>query len=289
MALRDTILPSYSTDTYDVYELDQQLLLVAHDRLYINEQKISDQIENKGRAVMHLAVYWYELFEAIIDTNFVSADVADLPKAFEPYADELHNRFMLTAKVDEYPIRAQVLGYLTDQVIDEYQSTSTVGGVDTEPGLVLNSKLEQVIFIPYLLTEGSSTGEQIDLFKTIELFEARDAMVLCSNALELYEIIHSLALSLGVVFVDINLRFGSVDNRVVLASVPTADNSLLWQSEVLQADQKPTLYLQEVYDWLASDNNQTTQKQLLPAALSDLTSKRLIELSETITRESLAD
>jgi len=301
LALADDIRPDYANNSFDIYDLKDQLLMVAHDRFYYDGQLVFDLIPNKGKAITQLSIFWYELFEGILDSNYISADIHDLPDDFLVYADELEGRFMLLSKVDEFPLNVKVHGYLTEGLIDEYLAKGTVGGVDAEPGLTLNNLLDQCIYIPYLL-DGDlgdkiyaidhNAGSQIDLMKTIELYGNKDAMVLCSNALELYEIIHGLAKSRGALFVDISLRFGTSDNQIVITSVPTPDNSLLWEvAESPDGQEQDTpnklFVLQPLLDWMSMNPGVLLSQDRLPDELPDEISRRYVLLTESVTGEDL--
>jgi len=288
LALTDDLTPLSTDETYDCYDLGDRLLMVAHDRLYFAGHAFPGLIPNKGRASVQLAVFWHSLFEGFFDSSFISADTRDLPAELSIYADELNGRFMLFAKPEMFPIKACVYGYLTHPVLGEYQQAGTVGGVDAEPGLTLNSFLEQCIYIPYL-TEPGQIDQQIDLMKTVELFGMADGMKVCATALEIYKVIHGLAKSRGVVFAEIRLAFGLLDDTVVVTEVPSADNSLLWSTSDVEAfpcAEDHELYaFRELNDWLQANWDYAGEAPELPEQLVETLSKRYIELAELVTDE----
>ena len=51
-----------------------------------------------------------------MENHLISADVADLPEKFKPYADYLAGRFMLVRKAEMFPVECIVRGYLTGSV-----------------------------------------------------------------------------------------------------------------------------------------------------------------------------
>jgi phosphoribosylaminoimidazole-succinocarboxamide synthase len=272
-------------ETYDIYDLGDQMLMVAHDRLVIAGQVFPGLIPSKGRAIKQLAIFWHELFEGFLDSSLISSRLSDLPETFAAFADELEGRFMLVKKVEMFPIRARVYGYLTADVVNEYFETGTVGGVDTEPGYVLNSFMKQCIYIPFL-TEPGQPDQQIDLMKTIELFGNYDGMLLCSEALKFYEIIHGLAKSRGVIFAEIDLGFGLLDGKIVIADVPSPDNSKLWSAADNEPGQEHELFVfQPLNDWLAANWDFVSTPPAIPEELIEGLSKRYIEVTELVTGE----
>ena len=288
MALRDEIQPNYSTKTYDVYDLGDQLLMVAHDRLYHAGFELSDLIPNKGKAATQLAVFWFELFEGFLDSSFITADVNKLPETYRPFSDELDGRFMLLAKVEEFAVNAQVVGYLTRPVLDEYMDKGTVGGVEAETGLVLNSLLKQAIYIPYLLDIDGQPSAQVDLMQTVELFGNRNAMLIASTALEFYGVMHGLAKSRGIIFADVTLRFGLAEGQFFITSVPTVDDSLVWSAGGCEPGQEHDLFVfQGLNDWLAENRDAGLPLPALPPDLIDRLSERYVEVTESVTGEDL--
>lgn len=286
MTLTDSISPSRQTPTHDIYDLGDRWLYVATDQITISGVKLPDLIPNKGRAVTQLAVYWYELLQSIIGTNFISAELDQLPDELAKQAEQLAGRSLILAKVEDIPLQARVYGYLTHDVEPEYLAAGTVGGVEAEPGLVLNSHLDQCIYIPWRTDESGEIVEQTDLMGTIGMYGTRDGMVLCSNSLELYEIVHGLARAADVIWAEMRIAFGWVEEQVVLTSVPLPDNSLLWADGDYQAGAElADLVRQPAQDWLAANWDKAGYPPALPAQLVEGLSRRYIELCESITNE----
>ena len=290
MTLRESMPASYSTPTFDVYEFDEQLVLVAHDHIWARGLELPGLIPNKGFAAVQLATFWFELFEGFMDTNFISADTGALPEAFAAHADELRGRVLLLSRIEELPIRAQVIGYLTAQVLDEYQQTGAVGGVESEAGLELNNLLSQAIYIPWLLGgEEGQEEQQIDLMKTVELFGNRAAMMLASTALEFYGVIRDLARSRGFVFAEVDMRFGIVDDFAVITATPTIDNSLLWAVDTAEVGVENEQFVSGKLDaWLEQNWQEGSEPPTLPAELITQLSERYIAVAESISDEELA-
>ena len=317
MTLLKTMPPDRQNLSYDIYDLDDRLLLLASDRVAVFGQVLPDLIPNKGRALTQLSIFWYELMESIIDTHFLSADIADLPECFQPFANELEGRSILVKKLEEYPITAEVNGYLTSRLLAEYEQNGTVGGVEASSGLQLNSLLEQCIYIPYLedsisqtaaAAEGrastvgessaslpitlddssvqSNLGQQIDLTRTVELFGTRDAMVMCSNALDLYEIAHGLARSRGIIFADLQLRFGKQDNQIILTAVPNPDTSSLWSAANYQVGIEQSAYIQQtLIDWYSTNWDHQSVLPALPHEIIQTIEQAYIQTFELISSE----
>ena len=142
------IEPDAQGKVRDLYDLGDRLLVVASDRISAFDYIIEDEIPHKGQVLTQLSCFWFKLLDGVIENHLISADVADLPERFKPYADALEGRFMLVKKADMYPIECIVRGYLAGSGLKEYQAQGTVCGIELPGGLVNSSKLETPIFTP---------------------------------------------------------------------------------------------------------------------------------------------
>ena len=72
----------------DLYDLGDQLLIVASDRISAFDYILEDEIPYKGEVLTRISLFWFDLLEkAGIENHLVSADVKDLPEQ-EPPAEE---------------------------------------------------------------------------------------------------------------------------------------------------------------------------------------------------------
>ena len=59
----------------DIYAInDDQLLLVASDRISAFDVVMTEPIPNKGQVLTHLAKFWFEKTSHIIQNHLISAD-----------------------------------------------------------------------------------------------------------------------------------------------------------------------------------------------------------------------
>ena len=107
------IKPDAQGKVRDLYDLGDKLLLVASDRISAFDYILEDEIPYKGQVLTQLSCFWFDLLSDVVDNHLVSADVADLPEQFKPYADKLAGRFMLVKKANMFPVECIVRGYLT--------------------------------------------------------------------------------------------------------------------------------------------------------------------------------
>ena len=71
----------------DIYDLGDKLLMVATDRISAFDYILEDEIPHKGAVLTQISLFWLEQLKDVIGNHLISADVADLPEQFKPYAD----------------------------------------------------------------------------------------------------------------------------------------------------------------------------------------------------------
>jgi phosphoribosylaminoimidazole-succinocarboxamide synthase len=99
-AVRSTSLP-FSVrrgKVRDVYDLGDQLLLVATDRLSAFDCVLPDPIPEKGRVLTALSEFWFEKLSGICKHHLVKVLQEAMPPKLEPFATEYADleRFLLS-------------------------------------------------------------------------------------------------------------------------------------------------------------------------------------------------
>lgn len=167
------IKPDAQGKVRDLYDLGDKLLLVASDRISAFDYILEDEIPYKGQVLTQLSCFWFDLLSDVVDNHLISADVADLPEQFKPYADKLAGRFMLVKKANMFPVECIVRGYLTGSGLKDYQKTGAVCGIQLPEGLVNSSKLPETIFTPSTKAEIGDHDENISFEQCEKLIGAR--------------------------------------------------------------------------------------------------------------------
>src|SRR5215208_4102662 len=124
---------------------DDQLLLVATDRLSAFDVVFDQPIPDKGRVLNALSAWWFARLAGLGQTHFLSVDPAQLPAAQAP---ELAGRVMLARRAQRIDAECVVRGYLAGSGWIEYQRRGAVGGHDLPAGLREAERLPEPIFTP---------------------------------------------------------------------------------------------------------------------------------------------
>lgn len=233
MAMR----PDSQGKVRDLYDLGDRLLIVATDRISAFDYILKDEIPYKGEVLTRLSLFWFDLLADIIPNHLISADVADLPEKFKPYAEWLNGRFMLVRKAEMFPVECIVRGYLAGSGLKEYRKQGTVCGIELPAGLVEASKLPEPIYTPSTKAEIGDHDENIDFDRSAALLEKNFpgrgeeyARTIRDGTLALYGKCAAYALSRGIIIADTKFEFGVDENgRVVLGDeMLTPDSSRFW-------------------------------------------------------------
>ena len=283
------IEPDAQGKVRDLYDLGDRLLVVASDRISAFDYILEDEIPHKGQVLTQLSCFWFKLLDGVIENHLISADVAELPERFKPYADALEGRFMLVKKADMYPIECIVRGYLAGSGLKEYQAQGTVCGIKLPGGLVNSSKLETPIFTPSTKAEIGDHDENISFERCAEIIGGEAAADLRDAAIKVYTAARDHAADHGIIIADTKFEFGRVDGRLILADeVLTPDSSRFWPGDEYEPGKSQSSFdKQYVRDWLTAhwDKESGTKPPRLPEDVIKRTSEKYIEAYEKITGE----
>lgn len=281
------IKPDAQGKVRDLYDLGDQLLFVASDRISAFDYILDSEIPYKGQVLTQLSRFWFELMDGVIENHLISMDVEDLPEKFQPYADYLRGRFMLVKKAEMFPVECIVRGYLAGSGLKEYQKQGTVCGIELPEGLDNSSKLPEAIFTPSTKAELGEHDENISFEQCVELIGEEDAAALRDLALKVYTTAADYAAERGVIIADTKFEFGRIDGKIVLADeVLTPDSSRFWPGDLYEVGKsQPSFDKQFVRDWLTAnwDKESGEQPPALPQEIIDATSQKYIQAYETIT------
>lgn len=279
------IKPDASGKVRDLYDLGDQLLLVASDRISAFDYILEDEIPYKGAVLTQLSCFWFELLDGVIENHLISADVADLPERFKPYEDYLRGRFMLVKKAEMFPVECIVRGYLAGSGLKEYQAQATVCGIELPAGLQNSSKLPEPIFTPSTKAEIGDHDENISFDQAVALLGQADATALRDLSLAVYTKARDHAASQGIIIADTKFEFGTIGGKVILADeVLTPDSSRFWSVDAYQEGVDQASYdKQFVRDWLDANWDRTGNPPRLPEEVIKKTSEKYIQAYELIT------
>ena len=279
------IKPDAQGKVRDIYDLGDKLLMVATDRISAFDYILDSEIPNKGRVLTQLSLFWLDQMKDVIDNHLISADVADLPEQFKPYADYLNGRFMLVKKAEMFPVECIVRGYLAGSGLKEYEANGTACGIELPAGMVNSSKLPEPIFTPSTKAEIGGHDENISFERCVELIGEENATALRDLAIKIYSLARDHAAENGIIIADTKFEFGVIDGKIVLADeVMTPDSSRFWPGDEYEPGKsQPSFDKQFLRDWLTANWDRQGNPPALPEEIVEKTSQKYIQAYEKIT------
>jgi phosphoribosylaminoimidazole-succinocarboxamide synthase len=252
-ALRETnfpgLIPSARGKVRDIYDLGEQLLIVATDRLSAFDVVMPTPIPDKGRVLTQISLFWFDLLKDVIPNHVVSAD--GFPAPFDAYREQLAGRSMVVRKTNPLPIECVVRGYLSGSGWKEYAATGKVCGIALPPGLRESERLPEPIFTP---ATKATTGhdENISFDHAAYLVGRPLAEKVRAVSLEIYHRAASHAAVRGVLVADSKFEFGQIRNELIwIDEALTPDSSRFWPASRYQpGGPQPSFDKQFVRDYL---------------------------------------
>ena len=274
----------------DLYAVgDDQLLMVATDRISAFDVVLPTPIPRKGEVLTKLSIFWFDFLKDVIGTHFISADVSEYPSELSDYRDQLEGRSMLVKRLEMFPIECVTRGYIVGSGWKDYQRTGSVCGIALPVGLQECAKLPDAIFTPATkAVEGHD--ENIGFDQAAELVGSEMAARLRDLTINIYERASQHGLGRGLILADTKLEFGMLDGEIVLGDeVLTPDSSRYWPLDLYRPGRgQESFDKQYVRDYLEEVKfNKQPPGPALPGDVVTNTSLKYVEAYETITGKSL--
>ncbi len=269
----------------DVYDLGDNLLIVATDRVSAFDVVLPTGIPNKGKVLTQISIYWFRQTEDIVKNHLISANVDDYPAVLRPYKEVLRDRSMLVKKAKPLAIEAIVRGYLSGSGWKEYKKSGTVCGIRLPEGLVESARLEAPLYTP---STKADEGHDINITfeETIKLVGADVAQRVRETSLKVYNKARDIAEKKGIIIADTKMEFGLYENDLILIDeILTPDSSRFWSIKDYQPGKgQDSFDKQIVRDYLLSlDWDQTYPGPELPEEIVRKTAKRYEEILQILT------
>jgi phosphoribosylaminoimidazole-succinocarboxamide synthase len=273
----------------EVYDLGDQYLFIASDRISAFDCVMPNGIPDKGQVLNMVSKFWFDRTGDIVKNHMISTDVTDFPVELTAHADLLKGRSMLVQKAELLPVECIVRGYLIGSGWKEYQKSGTIGGMPLRAGYEMAGKLDEPIFTPSTKAdEGHDENISIDEMK--EIVGAELGQKLIDVSLKLYQTAADFALTKGIIIADTKFEFGMVgDELILIDEVLTPDSSRFWPAETYQPGSSPFSFdKQYVRDYLETlDWDKTPPAPELPEEIVMKTREKYLEAYKLLTGTEL--
>jgi len=277
----------------DMYQVGDDLLIVATDRISAFDYVLGSGIPDKGKVLTQLSAFWFERMGDLAKN--MATDVAKMPAALQPHKDVLKGRSMLCRRTRPIAIECVARGYLSGSGWKEYQQTGSVCGVTLPSGLRESDRLPQPIFTPATKAE---SGHDVNVSEDeAARIAGRDLVTrLKQLTLEIYRRGCEHAESKGIIIADTKFEFGLVGagdparDVVLIDEVLTPDSSRFWpQDQYTPGQGQPSFDKQYVRDYLEEIRwNKQPPVPSLPDRVVQKTREKYVEAFRRLSGRELA-
>ena len=274
----------------DVYEIDDNLLIVASDRMSAFDVVMDDPIPDKGKILTAISVFWFEKLKNVFENHLISTNPDEYPEVCKKYKNDLAGRSMLVKKAEPLPVECIVRGYISGSGWNEYKKNGSVCSIPLPEGLKESEILPEPIFAPSTKAEQGEHDENISFEKVIEILGRDTAEKIRDTSLEIYETGRKFAAEKGIIIADTKFEFGFEGGRVILIDeVLTPDSSRFWPMDTYNpGGAQKSFDKQYLRDYLNGlDWPKTPPPPRLPDEIVRKTREKYLEALERLTGKGL--
>lgn len=276
----------------EIYDIGENLILVATDRISAFDVILKNKITKKGTVLTQMSKFWFDYTKDVVNNHMLSVDVKDMPEYFQN--ENFDGNSMMVKKLEMIPVECIVRGYITGSGWKSYQQDGTVCGIKLPAGLKECDKLPEPIYTPSTKAEIGDHDENIDFEKSIEVLEKSFpgrgeelATKIRDYTIALYKKCADYALTRGIIIADTKFEFGLDENGEVVIGdeMLTPDSSRFWPVEGYEpGHDQPSFDKQFVRNWLKANPDSDYN---LPQEVIDKTIDKYKEAYKLLTGKDL--
>jgi len=236
----------------DTYDLGDELLIVATDRLSAFDVVLPTPIPQKGWVLTQMSLYWFRRMGHLVPNHLDPQDPEALPAGLNAAElQQLQGRTMRVRKARRIDVECVVRGYLAGAGWKDYRRAGAVGDHRLPPGLREADPLPQPIFTP---TTKAETGHDEPLSRAAlrDLVGTDLARRLEALSIAIYEEAAAHLAPAGLILADTKLEFGLIEGTLTLIDeLLTPDSSRFWDRATYTPGASPPAFdKQFVRDYL---------------------------------------
>ncbi len=261
--------PIASGKVREIYDLGDNLVLYATDRISCFDVILHNTVNLKGKVLTQMSKFWFDMTADVCKNHMISVDAKDFPEFFRQ--DKFEGRVMLCKKLNMIPVECIVRGYLSGSGWASYKENGTVCGIKLPEGLKESDKLPEIIFTPSTKAEIGDHDENISFEQSIDYLEKRFpgkgleyATKIRDYSIAIYKKASEYAYERGIIIADTKFEFGLDENGdiVVADEMLTPDSSRFWAKDTYEPGHGQASFdKQFARDWLKSHEHDWTLPQ----------------------------
>jgi len=273
----------------EVFDLGDQLLFVATDRISAFDCIMPNGIPRKGEVLTQISYFWFDQTAGIVANHLASKAGDPLPSDLQKFSGALAGRSMIVKKTEPLAIECVVRGYLSGSGWKDYLRTGCVCGIQLPAGLKDSSRLPEPVFTPATKAE-TGHDENISFEEACKITGRDIATQARDLSLKIYSFAADYALKRGLIIADTKFEFGLRDGKLILIDeVLTPDSSRFWPADKYAAGRgQPSFDKQFVRDYLETLTwNKQPPAPALPAEVIAKSTEKYLEAYEKLTGKKL--
>lgn len=224
-------LPVRRGKVRDIYDLGDEILLVATDRISAYDVVLPTPIPGKGEMLTRISAFWFKMFDREVPHHLLEIVENRAPAGLEAHLGALRGRTMRCKKTKVVPIECVVRGYLAGSGWADYQKTGSVCGVKLPAGLKQCDKLPEPVFTPSTKAE-TGHDENISFEQACEAVGTKVMTQLRDRSIAIYNKASQYARTRGIIIADTKFEWGQRgDELLLIDEVLTPDSSRFWPAD----------------------------------------------------------
>ncbi len=268
----------------EVFDLGENLLIVATDRISAFDCILPTGIPRKGEVLTQMTLFWYGVLD-FVPNHFITARFEAYPEILQPFEEQLRGRSMIVRKASPLPVECVARGYICGSAWKEYTATGKACGFELPVGLLQSSRLPETLFTPATKAE-TGHDENITWSQCRSVLGDELALQVRHHTIELYEHGCAHAAQAGLLIADTKFEFGMANGELILIDeCLTPDSSRFWPADGWKPGSNPPSFdKQFVRDYLETlDWDKTPPAPPLPEEVVRKTSEKYIEAYEKLS------
>jgi len=229
-------LPRRQGKVRDIYDLGEEVLLVATDRISAYDVVLPTPIPDKGAMLTLISRFWFEWLGGTVPHHLIEVIEERAPAGLEDHLEELRGRTMRCRKTEVVPIECVVRGYLAGSGWKDYQRTGAVCGIGLPAGLRQCEQLPEPIFTPSTKAEVGH-DENISFEQAAGMVGGEVMALLRDRSVDVYRRAAEYAAGRGIIIADTKFEWGRVagadggEQYILIDEVLTPDSSRFWPAD----------------------------------------------------------
>ncbi|MEC8928902.1 MAG: phosphoribosylaminoimidazolesuccinocarboxamide synthase [Verrucomicrobiota bacterium] len=266
----------------EVFDLGDNYLFVASDRISAFDVIMPNGIPRKGEVLTQISHFWFDKYADLVPNHRVADG---LPENLA----NLASRSMVVKKAEPLKIECIVRGYIAGSGWKEYKKQGTVCGIPLPENLLESAELEQPLFTPSTKAD-EGHDENISFEQAVEIEGAEVAEKVRDLSLQIYTEARAYARERGIIIADTKFEFGKLDGELILIDeVLTPDSSRFWPLDEYEPGRGQHAFdKQFVRDYLETlDWDKTPPGPTLPDDIINRSRDRYLDAYKRLTGQDL--